>query len=85
VSYFEWLQNRKGESWTTEKVNSQLEEILKKAFASVRKMGKDAGTDLRRAAYLLAVQRVAHSTQLRATLNETERVADALQKLDDTE
>lgn len=58
VSYFEWLQNMKNESWKLEKVNDQLEKKIIKAFKNVWKLHKEKKVSLRIAAYILALQRL---------------------------
>lgn len=59
VSYFEWDQNMKNEKWTEEEVNQKLREKMVKAFDDVWRVGGERKVDLRRAAYILAVDRVA--------------------------
>ncbi|MEF8847267.1 MAG: Glu/Leu/Phe/Val dehydrogenase [Candidatus Paceibacterota bacterium] len=56
VSYFEWLQNREGESWSKEKVLDRLERRLKPAFEEVWKRAE--GGSLRKAAYEIAIIRI---------------------------
>ncbi|MDO8638823.1 MAG: Glu/Leu/Phe/Val dehydrogenase [Candidatus Daviesbacteria bacterium] len=59
VSYFEWLQNMKGEKWSLEKVRTKLKEKMVTAFDSVWEIHKGKKVDLRTAAYILALQRLA--------------------------
>jgi len=59
VSYFEWLQNEKEESWTKEKVFDRLEEKMKIAFENVLKKQKELTSNLRSAAYAVALERIA--------------------------
>lgn len=59
VSYFEWEQNMKGEKWTEEEVNKKLEKTIVGALEDVWEMGKKKKVDLRKAAYILAVDKVA--------------------------
>jgi len=59
VSYFEWEQNMKGEKWSEEKVNRMLKEKMENAFGEIWEMGKKKKVDLRKAAYILAVDKVA--------------------------
>ncbi|MGV8161947.1 MAG: Glu/Leu/Phe/Val family dehydrogenase [Candidatus Nanoarchaeia archaeon] len=59
VSYFEWVQNRYGYYWTKEEVEHKLSVMMKTAFDEVYAMSKEKNVDLRAAAYLLAVKRVA--------------------------
>jgi len=58
VSYFEWLQNKKGEHWTKEKVNRKLKTKITKAFNDVWKESQERQISLRDAAYILAIQRI---------------------------
>jgi len=65
VSYFEWVQNRMGYYWTEEIVNSRLEQIMVEAFQEVRQTGEKYGVDLRTAAYILSIDRVASVYRMR--------------------
>jgi glutamate dehydrogenase (NAD(P)+) len=58
VSYFEWVQNNKGEKWSKEEVFSRLKEKMVKAFSEMHSLVKKMDIDYRTAAYLLAVDRV---------------------------
>lgn len=59
VSYFEWLQNKNGESWTEDKVFTELKEIMTSAFRAMWQLGQERHIHLRDAAYVLGVQRIA--------------------------
>jgi len=61
VSYFEWLQNRMNETWLENEVNERLQKILVGAFDDVWQIAQAQKTDLRLAAYFLAVARVANA------------------------
>ena len=61
VSYFEWLQNRMNETWSENEVNERLQKILVGAFDDVWQIAQAQKTDLRLAAYFLAVARVANA------------------------
>lgn len=63
VSYFEWLQNLKQESWSLEKVNSKLKEKMEKAFEEVWKIHQEKKVSLRIAAYILALQGLGKKAQ----------------------
>lgn len=65
VSYFEMVQNSYGLYWDEEDVNRQLDRKMSQAFAGVYRMSQSRGVDMRVAAYLVAVQRVAEAVQLR--------------------
>ncbi|MDP2860846.1 MAG: glutamate dehydrogenase, partial [bacterium] len=67
VSYFEWKQNLAGKKWALEKVNGELKKIMVKAAGDVWDLGEVRRVDLRTAAYLLAVKRVAGKAHLSAS------------------
>jgi glutamate dehydrogenase (NAD(P)+) len=58
VSYFEWHQNRRKESWALEKVNSELEKHMSQAVDAVLSTAEMYKTDLRTAAIIIAAKRV---------------------------
>ncbi len=58
VSYFEWLQNRAGESWTHEQVTERLTETMQNAYRDVADFAFERGITLREAAYALAISRI---------------------------
>ncbi|MCL5090376.1 MAG: glutamate dehydrogenase, partial [Patescibacteria group bacterium] len=59
VSFFEWEQNMRNEKWEVESVNEKLKAKMVRAFGDVWDMGKEKKVDLRKAAYILAVDKVA--------------------------
>lgn len=61
VSYFEWLQNIQGEAWTETAVNQKLAKLIKSAFDEVIKFSEKYKTNLRLAAYALALQRISQA------------------------
>jgi len=61
VSYFEWVQNLTREHWTLDEVNTKLEKKIVKAFEEVYKLAKKEESDMRTAALMLGVGRVAHA------------------------
>lgn len=63
VSYFEWLQNLKNESWREEQVNERLKKIINKAFIDIWQMKKDKKISLRIAAFVLAVERIVEAAR----------------------
>ncbi len=65
VSYFEWVQNRTGQYWKEDYVFSQLEEKMINAYKDVLEIANSKKVDLRTAAYILAVGRVAKAMELR--------------------
>jgi glutamate dehydrogenase (NAD(P)+) len=65
VSYFEWVQDRMGYFWTEEIVNSRLEQIMVQSFDEVRVTSEKYKVDLRTAAYILSIDRVASVYRMR--------------------
>jgi glutamate dehydrogenase (NAD(P)+) len=61
VSYFEWVQNLTREHWTLQEVNKKLENKITKAFYDVQKLSRKEESDMRTAALMLGVGRVAHA------------------------
>jgi len=59
VSYFEWVQNLTREHWTLEEVNRKLETKMTKAFDDVYALSKKEESEMRTAALMLGVGRVA--------------------------
>ena len=65
VSYFEWVQDMQSFFWTEERINESLKEIMDRAFEAVYAMSERNEVDMRTAAYMVAVARVAEATTLR--------------------
>jgi glutamate dehydrogenase (NAD(P)+) len=65
VSYFEWVQNLQQFRWSLEKVNTELEERMLKAWWNVHTRGVEEKTPLRIAAYTEALHQVAEATRQR--------------------
>lgn len=65
VSYFEWVQNAQRLAWGEDQVNRALEDKMVSATSAVFARAQTAQCDLRTAAFLLAVERVAEATRLR--------------------
>jgi glutamate dehydrogenase (NAD(P)+) len=65
VSYFEWVQDREQFFWTPEETNAKLRRVMKRAFEDTLRASKEHAIDLRLAAYMLAVSRVAEATLTR--------------------
>jgi glutamate dehydrogenase (NAD(P)+) len=66
VSYFEWLQGLQGTTWTLEHVREELDTMMTRAFNTVVERADELGLSLRRAAFHIAVERVAETARLRA-------------------
>jgi glutamate dehydrogenase (NAD(P)+) len=65
TSYFEWVQDRHGYFWEEDEVNSRLERKMCAAFDDVLKTALKYKTDMRTAAYIVAINRVATVTRMR--------------------
>ncbi|MGB0356972.1 MAG: Glu/Leu/Phe/Val family dehydrogenase [Cytophagales bacterium] len=63
VSYYEWVQNRQGLSWTFDQVEHEATNVLLRAFGEVCKTAEVRNIPLRRAAYVIALERVAAGYQ----------------------
>jgi glutamate dehydrogenase/leucine dehydrogenase len=63
-SYFEWVQNLTRERWTEEEVNRKLEVKMVKAFNDVYELSKRHEGDMRVAALMLGVGRVAEAIKI---------------------
>ena len=65
ASYFEWVQDRHGYFWSEDEVNDRLEVKLTAAFETVLKTALKYRIDMRTAAYVVAIDRVATVTRMR--------------------
>lgn len=65
VSYFEWVQGLQAYFWTEKEVNERLHRQLHGAFCEVHHLSVAENVDMRTAAYMLAVDRVAQAIKLR--------------------
>jgi len=65
VSYFEWVQNLHSYYWDEAEVHEKLDKKMTKAFNDVLAMSLEHKVDMRTAAYMVAVQRVAEAMKLR--------------------
>ncbi|HEY0867130.1 MAG TPA: Glu/Leu/Phe/Val dehydrogenase, partial [Fimbriimonas sp.] len=62
VSYFEWVQDLQNFFWEENEVNKRLERIMRHAFSAVESTMKAHKTDMRTAAMIIGVKRVADAT-----------------------
>jgi len=65
VSYFEWVQNLTGLYWEEDEVHARLDRKMTRAFKDVLAMSLEHKVDMRTAAYMVAVGRVAEAMRLR--------------------
>jgi glutamate dehydrogenase len=70
VSYFEWVQNRMNFYWSRDEVNEKLDSIMTNAFCRTVEVMEKYRVDMRTAAYMLAVKRVAEAMKLRGYCHE---------------
>jgi len=65
VSYFEWVQDLERDFWSVGQVNDKLRGIMANSFAGTLEVSQRENINMRTAAYMLAVQRVADATTVR--------------------
>lgn len=65
VSYFEWVQDRYGYFWPETEIRDRLEERMVTSFRGVSEVAEQHNVNMRMAAYILAVSRVAEAKKLR--------------------
>ncbi len=63
VSYFEWDQNLKGEHWSEKDVFDKLLPMMNDAAQKTFEKAKESSTDLRRGAFILALERIEKETK----------------------
>ncbi len=68
VSYFEWVQNQSRFYWSEDEVNQRLEDYMSRAMAEMHSMHERFGVTLRKAAYLVATDRLAQAMRVRGWL-----------------
>ncbi|WP_206813071.1 Glu/Leu/Phe/Val family dehydrogenase [Paradesulfitobacterium ferrireducens] len=78
VSYFEWVQNNMGYYWSVEEVNEKLGNIMSQAFHGVYDLYKSRkDVNMRVAAYMLAVKRVAEGMEVRGWISAPHQTKEA--------
>jgi len=65
VSYLEWVQSLQSFFWDEAEVNDYLQRIMTKAFAEVLEISQQEKVDMRAAAYMLALRRLAVAMAMR--------------------
>ncbi|MFH1996819.1 MAG: Glu/Leu/Phe/Val dehydrogenase dimerization domain-containing protein [Candidatus Omnitrophota bacterium] len=68
VSYFEWLQNIEGRYWGDFSVDKMLEERIAAESGTILAIAAEYRVDLRRAAYILSLARIANAEIARSPL-----------------
>jgi glutamate dehydrogenase (NAD(P)+) len=65
VSYFEWVQGLQYYFWRESEIPARLQEVMTRAFNRVWALGEKEGTDLRTAALMEGIRRVAEGYTVR--------------------
>jgi glutamate dehydrogenase (NAD(P)+) len=65
VSYFEWVQGLQYYFWRESEINSRLQELITRSYNQVAALSKRESVNLRMAALMLGIRRVAEGFQLR--------------------
>jgi glutamate dehydrogenase len=65
VSYFEWVQNNQGYYWTEEEVEERLEKVMVKSFNSIYETSQTRKVNMRLAAYMVGVRKMAEASRFR--------------------
>ncbi|WP_088102240.1 Glu/Leu/Phe/Val family dehydrogenase [Halalkalibacter urbisdiaboli] len=65
VSYFEWVQNNQGYYWTEAEVERKLEAVMIQAFDSTYHLARSRKVDMRLAAYMVGVRKMAEASRFR--------------------
>ncbi|MDP4105487.1 MAG: Glu/Leu/Phe/Val dehydrogenase, partial [Bacillota bacterium] len=65
VSYFEWVQNNQGYYWSEEEVEEKLEKVMVKSFNSIYNTAQTRRVDMRLAAYMVGVRKMAEASRFR--------------------
>ncbi len=65
VSYFEWVQNNQGYYWPEEEVHEKLQIAMVKSFNTIYQTAKTRRIDMRLAAYMVGVRKMAEASRFR--------------------
>lgn len=65
VSYFEWVQNNQGFYWSEQEVDDRLVHLIRQSFHTVYNTAQKYKVDMRLAAYIVGVRRVAEAVRWR--------------------
>jgi glutamate dehydrogenase (NAD(P)+) len=65
VSYFEWVQDLQSFFWDEQEIELKLDRVMDLAYAGVQRMARQHEVDLRMAAQMVAIKRIADSTDVR--------------------
>lgn len=65
VSYFEWVQNNQGYYWPEEEVEEKLYDVMKKSFDTIYNTAQTRNVNMRLAAYMVGVRKMAEASRFR--------------------
>lgn len=65
VSYFEWVQNNQGFYWSEEEIETKLEKVMVTSFENVYRLSETRKVDMRLAAYMVGVRKMAEASRFR--------------------
>lgn len=65
VSYFEWVQNKQGYYWSEAEVEERLYNVMHKAFETIYNTAQTRNVDMRVAAYMVGVRKMAEASRYR--------------------
>jgi len=65
VSYFEWVQNLMNYYWSFEEVQDKQRALMYKSFDEIWQLKEEHGVDMRTAAYMMSIKRIATAMKLR--------------------
>ena len=64
-SYFEWAQDIQVFQWKEERFNTELRDVMERAFCETADFAEARGVSMRQAAFAIGLERVAHASTLR--------------------
>jgi glutamate dehydrogenase (NADP+) len=67
VSYFEWVQNLSGQTWSLEDIHQKLKDKMTMAFSQAWDLAEQQDYSLREAAYINALHRISAATSALGT------------------
>ena len=67
VSYFEWVQNKSGFYWDEDEIHTRLKAVIEPEAVKIWDLARDKGVDMRTAAYVHALGRIAEAVEARGT------------------
>lgn len=65
VSYFEWVQNLMNYYWSFEEVQEKQRALMNKSFEEIWQLKEEKEVDMRTAAYMMSIKRIATAMKLR--------------------